>query len=665
MEKVYKPVPDVECLKYHGTPEKPDIKIFVSHRIDLDSEQIDNLLYIPVRCGAVYDERKDFEINGMLGDDTGENISERRMTFCELTVQYWAWKNVNADYYGLCHYRRYLSFAKNQHYVKNQFQLVEADCINSYAIKKYGLQEESIRQRVAQDDVDVFLPELFDIREINNNPKESHIDRYKRELGPNFSENMIQTLLSIIEQECPEYLKTAKQYYNGGIAYFCNCFLMKKALFQEYSAWIFNILFKLEVTLKNELNFDSLSMKKSRIFGFFSEDLMSIFFIRNHEIQKWKEKELELVFFQNTEVNPVLEPVFTNRFIPVILSSDNVYAVYMGVLIESIIQNSSNKNQYDIIILHTDISIENQKLLRGLAKDHPNFSIRFTDIHENLGDRQFDVWAHYTKYNVYRLLAPEILNKYDKAIYMDSDIVVNRDIADLYDVDLAGNMLAAVPDIRYHAWTNQEGNALQTYAQKVLKFSKKHIYFNSGVLVYNLKAFREYCSSDFMLSYCEQRKWQFIDQDVLNIVCENKVKYLPMEWNLLITTDNYYTEQMAPLALYQMYRKAHKDPYIVHYAGNFMPWKVPNVDMYWYFWEYARMTPFYEILISRMIDNKNKLINQVAVKLPPYKSIPRKVADVLMPIGSKRRRLAKKILPKGSRRWNILRRWYNKIMHIG
>ena len=96
MEKQYKPVPDIEALRYHGTPEKPDIKIFVSHRIDLDSETIDNPLYVPVRCGAVYDEREGVR---MLGDDTGDNISERRMSFCELTVQYWAWKNVKADYY--------------------------------------------------------------------------------------------------------------------------------------------------------------------------------------------------------------------------------------------------------------------------------------------------------------------------------------------------------------------------------------------------------------------------------------------------------------------------------------------------------------------------------------------------------------------------------------
>ncbi|MCL2520879.1 MAG: DUF4422 domain-containing protein, partial [Spirochaetaceae bacterium] len=85
-----------------------DIKIFVSHRIDLDSEVIDNPLFVPVRCGAVYDKRENKP--DIIGDDTGDNISEKRLSYNELTVMYWAWKNVKADYYGLCHYRRYFSF---------------------------------------------------------------------------------------------------------------------------------------------------------------------------------------------------------------------------------------------------------------------------------------------------------------------------------------------------------------------------------------------------------------------------------------------------------------------------------------------------------------------------------------------------------------------------
>ena len=84
-----------------------DIKIFASNRIDLESKQINNSMIIPIRCGAVYDNRENISI---AGDDTGDNISSRRNEYCELTVQYWAWKNVDADYYGLCHYRRFLIF---------------------------------------------------------------------------------------------------------------------------------------------------------------------------------------------------------------------------------------------------------------------------------------------------------------------------------------------------------------------------------------------------------------------------------------------------------------------------------------------------------------------------------------------------------------------------
>lgn len=96
-----------------------NIRIFVSHRIDIDSETVDTPVYFPVRCGAVYDESN----SEIQGDDTGDNISKLRMSFCEFTVQYWAWKNVDADYYGLCHYRRYLSFS-DKHYNNTAFNMV-------------------------------------------------------------------------------------------------------------------------------------------------------------------------------------------------------------------------------------------------------------------------------------------------------------------------------------------------------------------------------------------------------------------------------------------------------------------------------------------------------------------------------------------------------------
>ena len=94
-------------MKKEKAKMKKKVAIFVSHRIDLSCETPESSIYHPVRCGAVFDESEQTTIPG---DDTGDNISYLRNSYCELTVQYWAWKNFDSDYYGLCHYRRYFFF---------------------------------------------------------------------------------------------------------------------------------------------------------------------------------------------------------------------------------------------------------------------------------------------------------------------------------------------------------------------------------------------------------------------------------------------------------------------------------------------------------------------------------------------------------------------------
>ena len=128
--------------------KKPDIKIFVSHRIDMEAETIDNPLYVNVRCGAVFDKRENVE---MLGDNTGDNISEKRESFNELTVMYWAWKNVEADYYGLCHYRRHFSFAekKSSERTNEQILLYKEEYLNKHTVEKYGINSYAWRHIVA------------------------------------------------------------------------------------------------------------------------------------------------------------------------------------------------------------------------------------------------------------------------------------------------------------------------------------------------------------------------------------------------------------------------------------------------------------------------------------------------------------------------------------
>ena len=73
-------------------------------KIDVDFENTD---YIGEFDMPGTENLEKFE---MLGDNTGDNISKLNKHFCELTTQYWAWKNVDCEYYGFCHYNKYFAF---------------------------------------------------------------------------------------------------------------------------------------------------------------------------------------------------------------------------------------------------------------------------------------------------------------------------------------------------------------------------------------------------------------------------------------------------------------------------------------------------------------------------------------------------------------------------
>ena len=89
-----------------------EIKIFVCNTPGKKSTIINDPMYVPMLGGAALNSNNP---NNLPGDNTGDNISQKNPTLCELTVQYWAWKNVEADYFGFCHYRRYFDFSNKPH----------------------------------------------------------------------------------------------------------------------------------------------------------------------------------------------------------------------------------------------------------------------------------------------------------------------------------------------------------------------------------------------------------------------------------------------------------------------------------------------------------------------------------------------------------------------
>lgn len=272
----------------------PDIKIFVSHRIDIASELIDNPLYVPVRCGAVFDRENPMAI---AGDDTGDNISEKRMSFCELTVQYWAWKNAQADYYGLCHYRRYLSFSPVQYPVLDD-GMVHAAAITKRTAEKYGLKDASgQRELISQNDIVIpegsFVPDLTTPK----GRKKTVEELWRAYAGQLFEWVAVDIMFQLIGEMSPQYLRAANEYFAGTTAWHCNCFVMERELFNRLCSFQFPILFEIERRLEQM----HLLEEMPRIPAYIGEMLYGIFLYHITKYENWRVKTLQMVFFQSTE----------------------------------------------------------------------------------------------------------------------------------------------------------------------------------------------------------------------------------------------------------------------------------------------------------------------------------------------------------------------------
>ena len=106
-----------------------DVKIFIAYH--KDAQRIKSDILTPIHVGhAIAPEIVKNQLQDMIGDDTGDNISYKNLNYCELTALYWAWKNCDADYIGFMHYRRHLSFNLNTKFKENRWGLVDEQIIN-------------------------------------------------------------------------------------------------------------------------------------------------------------------------------------------------------------------------------------------------------------------------------------------------------------------------------------------------------------------------------------------------------------------------------------------------------------------------------------------------------------------------------------------------------
>lgn len=265
--------------------------------------------------------------------------------------------------------------------------------------------------------------------------------------------------------------------------------------------------------------------------------------------------------------------------IPIFFACNDKYVPYLDVAIISLISHASPDREYRIVVLKTDITAQNQEVILKHATS--NVSIEFYDVQKMLApvrDKLPEVF-YYSLAAYYRFFIETAFPQYDKAIYLDCDVVLLNDIAKLYDTDVSSCLVGAV----YEQNTDRSPE-FTNYVEEIIGIPH-NTYFNSGVMVMNLAEFRKDKVQEKFLWMLSEYHFDSLapDQEYLNVICHGKVKYLPTGWN----KHSFPEPPEGELNL-------------CHFALSNKPWHYADTINGEHFWEYAVNSEFYPLLVDSL-----------------------------------------------------------------
>ncbi len=592
------PLADALCMqKPRQDKENETIRIYVAHSPDSRQIRLKHPLFAHVAAGSVLWERP--VPKGMLKDHTGISISGKNRSYCELTVQYWAWKNEDADIYGFCHYRRYFSFASRMlPCVDSGFAVFTY--MERRALRKMCLDEQTIRKKAGQ--YDFLIAKGIPVRPWAKNVYENY------QKAPYLHGEDLDLFLEIICSRYPKLRSAVKKYMEGSIFYPFNMFLMKRELFQEYCTMLFPALEEFEQYTNSSLY----SKEALRTPGHLGERFAGIYYSYLKQKGGYRLGELQTVLFEQTDRQPETEhersrPDAVSQEVLVVLAANRFYAPVLFVCLKSLCDQTSLDRMYRICIFHTDMD---QATIQRFQKELSarNIRIDFWNVGAKIAGYHLKGKGSITAETFYRFLIPDVFRHDPKAVYLDADTIICEDIAKLYDLQLGNCLLAAAPDVDVIGQYNGANPDTRYYQEKILRLDDPGSYIQAGVLVLNIQLLNKTISVRQLLTMAQQKDYRYSDQDILNIVCQGRIRKLDLSWNVLMDCGPQRNRVIrhAPANLQEAYERARKSPCIIHYCGAPKPWEDPGGDFAEQFWKTARQTPYYEILLRRMTGQKRK-----------------------------------------------------------
>lgn len=277
----------------------------------------------------------------------------------------------------------------------------------------------------------------------------------------------------------------------------------------------------------------------------------------------------------------------------IIVSVNDKFVVPLLVLLKSIKINSQ-KEELNVHLLYSSKNLRKENvnyLKHNVARQGINLLMH--EIDESLF-MQAPLNKYWSIETYFRVLSFVILKDIQKALWLDADIIVQKDISEFYNQKID----------KYYACVCRE--TTQTHTQR-LELDASHVFFNAGVILFNLERIRKRYSLSDVIKILNERSEELLlqDEDILNIMFANEVTY---------ADENVYNHQIYgfnPVSLYE--RKKAENASILHFSGPFKPWKVDYLAANWLddlWWRYACENDFrmwYKYLLYRLAMYPNKV----------------------------------------------------------
>ncbi|MBR0430679.1 glycosyltransferase family 8 protein [Candidatus Saccharibacteria bacterium] len=324
-------------------------------------------------------------------------------------------------------------------------------------------------------------------------------------------------------------------------------------------------------------------------------------------------------------MNKIIEPV------NLCFVTDDCYAMPTCVAMTSAIMNKNPGTFYNIYVLCNGVSLEKKQKILELK--NPEVAIKIIDVDNKEDYSGFKIEGiTATPTSIYKFYIPTILKNVDKIIFIDCDTIIQGGLSDLYNINLGDNLVGSVK------------NPSRLMRQKP-ELSKRCKYFNSGVMLMNLNAMREYDCPEKMMEYRRTGFNRLMDQDAINATVKSRVKMLPFKYNTMVgvVTANLFWSNGESLENIKEAWGINKkfsvediisNAVILHYYAAAKPWKY--YDSYgndiWY--RYYILSPYGNIplirkshYLEKTAKSKSYMVGEAVVKVLKKMKVEKKTRE--------------------------------------